>query len=63
MPARSKAQRRLIAAAEHGATFPKARAIRASMSYAQMHDFAIGRERGLPEHVRPPKRRKTDPRD
>ena len=29
MPAKSKAQQRLMAAAEHGATFPKAKAVRA----------------------------------
>ena len=29
-----------MAAAEHGATFPKAKAIRRSMTPQQMHDFA-----------------------
>jgi hypothetical protein len=57
----SKSQQRLIQAAEHGAEFPKAEAIRASMSYAQMHNFAIGSEKGKPEHVKP-KRRRADPR-
>jgi hypothetical protein len=52
-----------MGAAEHGATFPLARQIRQAMTYAQMHNFAIGSEKGKPEHVRPKKRRKTDPRD
>lgn len=51
MPAKSKSQRRLIAAAEHGATFPKAKAVRRSMSSSQMHDFAATKEKGLPRHV------------
>jgi hypothetical protein len=59
----SKSQQRLFQAAEHGADFPKARAIRQALTYAQMHNFAIGSEQGKPEHVRPKKRRKTDPRD
>lgn len=48
MPAKSKAQRNLMAAAEHGATFPKAKAIRGAMSYEQMHDFAATPAKGLP---------------
>ena len=40
MPAKSPSQRRLMAAAEHGAKFPKAAKIRKSMSKQQMHDFA-----------------------
>jgi hypothetical protein len=59
----SKSQQRLVQAAEHGATFPLAQQIRRTMTYAQMHNFAIGSEQGKPEHVRPKKRRKTDPRD
>lgn len=51
MPAKSKAQQRLMQAAEHGATFPMARKVRASMSMAQMHDFAVGSEKGKPTHV------------
>lgn len=43
-------------AAEHGATFPMAKKIRATMTYAQMHDFAVGSEKGKPEHV-PKKKR------
>ncbi len=51
MPAKSSSQRRLIAAAEHGATFAKAKQIRASMTPEQMHDFAATKEKGLPRHV------------
>lgn len=58
MPAKSKSQQRLMQAAEHGATFPKAVAIRQSMSYAQMHDFAVGSEKGKPERVTPKKKRR-----
>lgn len=39
-------------AAEHGADFPMARKVRASMTHQQMHDFAVGSEKGKPEHVR-----------
>jgi len=52
MPARSKAQRRLMGAAEHGATFPMAKAVRGSMSKSQMHDFSATKEKGLPKHVK-----------
>lgn len=51
MPAKSRSQQRLMQAAEHGATFPKARAIRQSMTHQQMHDFASGSEKGKPQHV------------
>lgn len=52
MPARSKAQQRLIGAAEHGANFPMARTIRETMTHQQMHDFASGSMAGKPEHVK-----------
>lgn len=52
MPSKSKAQQRLMAAAEHGADFPMAQKIRASMTHQQMHDFAVGSEKGKPEHVK-----------
>lgn len=52
MPSVSKAQQRLMGAAEHGADFPMARKIRASMTKEQMHDFASGSEKGKPEHIR-----------
>lgn len=50
MPAKSKAQAKLMAAAEHGATFPAAKKIRASMTHQQMHDFAATPRKGLPNH-------------
>ncbi len=52
MPSKSKAQQRLMAAAEHGADFPMAAKIRESMSLAQMHDFASGPMKGKPTHVK-----------
>ena len=51
MPAKSKSQRRLMAAAEHGATFPEAKALRRSMTHQQLHDFAKTKEKGLPNRV------------
>ncbi len=51
MPAVSKAQQRLMGAAEHGASFPMAQKLRASMSMSQLHDFASGSEKGKPQHV------------
>ena len=52
MPAKSKAQQRLMQAAEHGASFAEAVRLRASMSHQQLHDFASGSEKGKPEHVK-----------
>ena len=40
MPAKSASQRRLMAAALHGASFPKAKEVRASMTKEQLKDFA-----------------------
>lgn len=51
MPSKSKAQQRLMQAAEHGADFPMAQKIRGSMDHKQMHDFAVGSEKGKPEHA------------
>lgn len=51
MPSKSKAQQRLMAAAEHGADFPMARKLRQSMSHDQLHDFAVGSMSHKPEHV------------
>jgi hypothetical protein len=51
MPAKSKAQQRLMQAAEHGADFPMAQKLRDSMSHQQLHDFSVGSEAGKPEHV------------
>jgi hypothetical protein len=56
MPAKSRAQQRLMQAAEHGASFPEARKIQASMTHQQMRDFAVGSEKGKPEHVPHPHR-------
>jgi len=53
MPARSKAQQHLMAAAEHGATFPIAKQLRQSMSLRQLHDFAATKTKTLPTHVKP----------
>jgi hypothetical protein len=39
MPAKSKAQANLMRAAAHGATFKKARDIRASMTPQQIREF------------------------
>lgn len=55
-PARSKSQQRLMAAAEHGANFAKAKALRKSMTHDQLHDFAWGSTKGKPEHVKAKKR-------
>jgi hypothetical protein len=52
MPSKSKAQQRLMAAAEHGATFPKAKQVRASMTHQQLHDFASGSMKHKPAHVK-----------
>lgn len=51
MPAKSRAQQRLMQAAEHGASFPLAQKLRQSMTHTQLHDFAVGSERGKPQHV------------
>lgn len=58
MPAKSKAQQRLMAAAEHGADFRMARELRESMTHQQLHDFASGSQKGKPEHVKPHKKLK-----
>jgi len=52
MPAKSRSQQRLFQAAEHGATFAKAKQLRKSMTMSQLHDFAVGSEQGKPEHVK-----------
>ena len=61
MPAVSKAQQRLMGAAEHGASFPMARKLRSSMTMGQLHDFAVGSEKGKPEHVRKGRPAKSHP--
>jgi hypothetical protein len=52
MPAKSKSQQRLMAAAAHGATFKKAREVRQSMSPDQLRDFSIGSMAKKPVHVK-----------
>lgn len=51
MPAVSKAQQRLMGAAEHGAQFPMAKKLRSTMTLGQLHDFASGSMKGKPGHV------------
>ncbi len=51
MPAKSKAQQRLMAAAEHGADFPMARKVRSTMTRGALSDFASGSMAGKPAHV------------
>ena len=53
MPSVSRSQQRLFQAAEHGATFPKAEQLRASMKGNNFRDFTVGSEAGLPQHVKP----------
>lgn len=52
MPALSKAQAHLMRAAAHGASFPMARKLRASMTGAQLHDYASTPDKGLPKKVK-----------
>ncbi len=52
LPSKSRAQQRLMAAAEHGADFPMAQKIRSSMTMSQMHDFASGSMKSKPAHVK-----------
>ena len=52
MSSKSKAQANLMRAAEHGATFAKAKKLRASMTAAQLHDFAVTKSKNLPRHVK-----------
>ncbi len=56
MPSVSKAQQHLMAAAEHGATFAKAEALRRSMTSGQLADFAKTPATPLPKHVKKAKR-------
>ncbi len=52
MPAKSEAQRRLMAIAEHepGKVYAKNKAV-TKMSKSQLHDFAATKEAGLPKHA------------
>jgi hypothetical protein len=57
MPSTSKSQQHLMAAAEHGADFPMAKKLRASMTLGQLHDFAATSTKDLPKHVKKGKKR------
>ncbi len=54
MPAKSIAQRRLFAIAEHHPEMLEggSNASMLKMSKSQMHDFATTPEKGMPEHVK-----------
>lgn len=52
MPAKSKAQANLMRAAAHGASFAKAREVRASMTPDQLADFTHTKSANLPPHVK-----------
>jgi hypothetical protein len=52
VPSLSQAQQHLFAAAEHGATFPKAKKLRRTMTLAQLREFASTSTKGLPKRVR-----------
>ncbi len=52
MPSISKAQSNLMRAAEHGATFAKAEALRRSMSPGQLADFAKTPTKSLPKKAK-----------
>jgi hypothetical protein len=51
MPAVSQAQANLFRAAEHGANFPKAKKLRASMTLKQLAEFARTSSKSLPRHA------------
>ena len=51
MPSKSVAQQHLMRAAEHGADFPKAKKLRASMTLKQLADYARTPTNVLPRHV------------
>ncbi len=50
MPSKSRAQANLMRAAAHGATFAKAREVRASMTPEQLRDFATMKS-DAPKHA------------
>jgi hypothetical protein len=53
MPAKSKPQQRLMAAALHGASFPLAKKVRSSMTISQLADYATVKKPSRP--TKPPK--------
>jgi hypothetical protein len=60
-PAKSKSQQRLFQAAEHGATFAKAKALRGAMTIGQLSEFASGSMQGKPTRVKKPASRPPKP--
>jgi len=60
MPAKSRSQQRLFAAAQHGAQFRKAKQLRATTTPAQREEFARGSMKGKPAHVKHPPNRYGD---
>lgn len=52
MPAKSQSQANLMRAAEHGASFPMAKQVRATMSLSQLHDYAATPDKKLPKHTK-----------
>jgi len=57
VPAKSDAQRRLMAIAEHhpGQLYARNRGV-LKMKVSQLHDFAAVKEKGLPTHAKKKKR-------
>ena len=51
-PAKSRSQANLFRAAEHGAQFPKARALRQSTTSEQRRHFTSTSTKNLPRHVK-----------
>jgi hypothetical protein len=53
MPAKSKAEQKAAAIAEHNpSALYKRNAGMAKMTHEQLHDFASGSEKGKPQHVK-----------
>ena len=59
MPARSVAQRKVMAIAEHNPEelYERNRGL-LKMSHSQLHDFAATKQKGLPPHAPKPKKMK-----
>lgn len=61
MPAKSKAQRELMAIAEHDPSKVSAKnAGVLKMSHQQLHDFAATKQKGIPQRVKKPVRKYPD---
>lgn len=52
VPSKSKAQANLMRAAQHGASFPMAVKVRASMAPGKLSDFASTPNKGLPRRAK-----------